>query len=69
MGDFGWQGLRRDVLAGLVGAAVAAGVLVPVGWSRVKAEQRQADRLRREVLEWEDSHRAETSAKVAERDR
>ena len=69
MGEFGWQGLRRDVLAGLVGAAVAAGVLVPLGWSRVRAEQRQVERFRREVLEREDADRAGIEAKLAERDR
>ncbi len=57
MSDFGWQGLRRDLLAGLVGATISAAVLVPVGWVRISAEQRQSQRLRRELMDRDDARR------------
>jgi hypothetical protein len=38
-----WQEWRRDLVAVLIGPAITAGALVPVGWSRVAAERSRAE--------------------------
>jgi hypothetical protein len=38
-----WQGWRRDLVVALIGCAITAVVLVPIGWSRVAAERRRAE--------------------------
>ena len=38
-----WQSWRRDLLFALAGALVASAVLVPVGWTQIRAERRRAE--------------------------
>jgi hypothetical protein len=56
-----WPSWRRDLLFALAGAVVAAGVLVPVGWSRVRAERQRAEAAEEEA--------AKQRAVVEDRDR
>jgi uncharacterized membrane protein len=38
-----WASWRRDLLFALAGALVASAVLVPVGWSQLRAERQRAE--------------------------
>ena len=44
-----WESWRRDLLFALAGAVVASAVLMPVGWSHVRAERQRAEAAEEEV--------------------
>jgi hypothetical protein len=44
-----WQRWRRDLLFALAGVVVVSAVLVPVGWSRVRAERQRAEAAEEEA--------------------
>jgi hypothetical protein len=56
-----WQRWRRDLLFALAGVIVASAVLIPVGWSQVRAERQRAEaaeeaaRVERERAEREEA--------------
>ena len=55
-----WPSWRRDLLFAVLGAVLSAAVLVPVGWSRLRAEQERAEAYERGLKA------AEAEAKAAE---
>jgi hypothetical protein len=64
-----WDVWRRDCYAGLVGAIVAAGVLVPLDWRQLDAERRQANERARVVAEQGEAVRKLAGANRAALDR
>jgi hypothetical protein len=64
-----WYEWRRDCYAGLVGAVVAAGVLVPLDWRQLDAERRRAGERARVVAEQERAGRKSAEASHAALDR
>lgn len=44
-----WASWRRDLLFALAGALVASTVLVPVGWSQLRAERERAETAERDA--------------------
>lgn len=65
---FRWQGWRRDCVAGLIGATIAAGAFAPIGWSLVSAERNRATAVEREAdAAREKEHRRVRNAMVAAR--